>query len=85
MFSHVQKQLQEVFHKKIVIKVLRNSQQNTCSRVSFSIELIKSTLAPGTDLECKNGDEQFLENQHYLYYSYYYYCFDYYCCYYQYS
>ena len=35
----VQKQAQEVFYKKVFLKVWQNSQENTCARISFLIKL----------------------------------------------
>ena len=35
----VQKQPQEVFYKKVFLKISQNSQENTCAGVSFLIKL----------------------------------------------
>ena len=35
----LQKQLPEVFYKKVLIKILQNSKENTCDKVSFLIKL----------------------------------------------
>ena len=35
----MQKQPQEVFYKKVFLKILQNSQENTCARVSFLTKL----------------------------------------------
>ena len=37
--SHLQKQPAEVFYKKLFLKISQNSQENTCTRVSFLIKL----------------------------------------------
>ena len=38
-FNHIQKQPAEVFHKKLYLKILRYSQENTCVWVSFTLKL----------------------------------------------
>ena len=39
LFSYLQKQPLDVFIKIDVLKILQNSQENTCARVSFLIKL----------------------------------------------
>ena len=40
----LQKQLTDVLSKKLFLKILQNSQENTCARVSFLIKLPASGL-----------------------------------------
>ena len=43
-FKKFKKQPPEVFCKKVLLKTSQNSQENTCARVSFLINLKASTL-----------------------------------------